>query len=227
MVSTTITAIDDLANEVEDVSVIIERLANESRNIESVLSTIRAISEQTNLLALNAAIEAARAGEAGRGFSVVADEVRSLSLRIQRETEDIQKKIAQLHKEAEGAVSAMLKGRDKAHKTVEHARRTGEALKGITSSVGTINDMNAKIASAIETQTDNAGRIKNNIVSISEISSESATSAGNASKFAHEMSLMAFQLQGLVQNFLLTDGRSTQQLEGHQTHLMGKPTCSP
>lgn len=209
VVSTTITAIDDLATEVEDVSVIIERLADESSNIGSVLSTIRTISEQTNLLALNAAIEAARAGESGRGFSVVADEVRSLSLRIQSETEDIQKKIAQLQTEAGVAVAAMLKGRDKAHKTVEHAQLTGEALEGITSSVGTINDMNSKIAGAIEAQTDNAGRISHTIVSISEISNESANSAGNASKFAHEMSLMAFQLQGLVQQFLLTDNAAS------------------
>ena len=188
---------------------IIERLADESSNIGSVLSTIRTISEQTNLLALNAAIEAARAGESGRGFSVVADEVRSLSLRIQSETEDIQKKIAQLQTEAGVAVAAMLKGRDKAHKTVEHAQLTGEALEGITSSVGTINDMNSKIAGAIEAQTDNAGRISHTIVSISEISNESANSAGNASKFAHEMSLMAFQLQGLVQQFLLTDNAAS------------------
>ena len=101
----------------------------------------------------------------------------------------------------------MLTGRDKANKTVEHAQRTGEALQGITTSVDTIN-LDSKIASAIETQTDNAGLINSNIVSISAISNESATSAGDASKFAHEMSLMAYQLKGLVQQFLLSDNKS-------------------
>lgn len=203
VVASTVSAIHELASDIENVSRIIESLAEESRSIESILSIIKGISEQTNLLALNAAIEAARAGEVGRGFAVVAEEVRTLSVRIHTETDTIQSKISKLQSEATQAVSAMKKEKDTAHQTVEAATHAGTALESIKQSVETITTVTHKIAGAIEDQNNNTGLINRNVSTIQEFAIEAADGALLASRTSHELSMMAEQLQGLVAQFLL------------------------
>lgn len=165
----TISMIDALAQEVENSSQVIHSLEQESENIGSVLDVIRGIAEQTNLLALNAAIEAARAGEQGRGFAVVADEVRTLASRTQSSTQEIQEMIEKLQAGASNAVTAMERGRKQANEGVEQASKAGASLEAITGSVNTITEMNLQIASAAEEQSSVAEEINRNINTISQL----------------------------------------------------------
>ncbi len=173
----TIESIAAVSDEVTRVSAAIQELAANSESISSVVDVINGIAEQTNLLALNAAIEAARAGEQGRGFAVVADEVRSLAQRTQESTNEIQQTVDRLQKGAQEAVAAMDAQRAKVDDTVESAAKAGELLETINVSVATITDMNSQIASAAEQQNATTEEINENI---DRINNDSATAAAAA-----------------------------------------------
>jgi len=203
IVTATITSINELAREVEGAAEVIHGLETESQEIGSVLDVIRDIAEQTNLLALNAAIEAARAGEQGRGFAVVADEVRTLASRTQTSTQEIQSMIERIQQSAGNAVSTMESGRTQTLTSVEQATKAGEALKAINQSVGTISDMNAQIASAAEEQSAVAEEINRNMVEIRQITEQTAGGAKQTASESEELSNAANHLGSMVTRFKL------------------------
>jgi methyl-accepting chemotaxis protein len=201
IVNSTISSINKLSNEVSSATSVIKKLEADSDNIESVLDVIRGIAEQTNLLALNAAIEAARAGEQGRGFAVVADEVRTLASRTQASTEEIQQMIQVLQEGTRNAVSAMEKGNEQTQESVSQAAEAGKALEAITSAVEHISLMNAQIASAAEEQSSVAEEINRNIVNVSNISNETADGANQTAESSEALRSVANQLHNLVGEF--------------------------
>ena len=199
-VNKTITSIEALAREVEGAAQVIHQLSDNSGKIGSVLEVIENIAAQTNLLALNAAIEAARAGEHGRGFAVVADEVRALASRTQDSTRDIQALIEQMQATADNAVTVMEQGRGKANESVLQAKRAGDSLQKINRSVASINGMNAQIATAAEEQSVVAEEISRNISNITDASQQAAAGANQTSSASRELVDMANRLQqGVVQ----------------------------
>jgi methyl-accepting chemotaxis protein len=201
VVNRTIDVIDSLANEVEKAAGVIHQLEQDSDKIGTVLDVIRGIAEQTNLLALNAAIEAARAGEQGRGFAVVADEVRTLASRTQQSTAEIQGMIEKLQTGAANAVKVMETSRNQAQAGVEQVAQAGVSLDSITRAVGTINDLNAQIASAAEEQSSVAEEINRNIVNISQVAEQTNQGAQQTAAASEELARLAEQLQGLVGQF--------------------------
>lgn len=201
VVQQTVDSIDQLATDVRDTAGVIRKLEKEADSIGSVLDVIEGIAEQTNLLALNAAIEAARAGEQGRGFAVVADEVRSLASRTQDSTTEIQEMIEKLQNEARAAVSAMRQGEERAESGVEKAAMAGEALAEITRAVASINDMNTHIASAAEEQSAVSDEINRNISTISSVAEQNTESAEQTSRASEELAHLATELQTLVSQF--------------------------
>jgi methyl-accepting chemotaxis protein len=200
-VSITIKTISELAEDVENSAMILENLKGDSENISAVLDVIKNIADQTNLLALNAAIEAARAGEQGRGFAVVADEVRTLAQRTQDSTSEIENLISALQKGAESAVNAMQQNRTKAAETVEQAAKAGEFLESITQGVSTILDMNSQIAVSSEEQAAVAQDINRSIVSIQSISDETSVGATQTSESSKEVTILGNRLRNLVEQF--------------------------
>jgi methyl-accepting chemotaxis protein len=201
VVNTTVQTINNLASEVERTSEVIENLKEDSVSIGTVLDVIRDIAEQTNLLALNAAIEAARAGEQGRGFAVVADEVRTLASRTQQSTREINDMIERLQNGANQAVSVMEMGRTKAEESVVQAAKAGEALSAITGVVDNIKNMNIQIASAAEEQSATAEEINRNIVNISEVAQETAGGSQQTASASDELARLASDLQSQVSKF--------------------------
>ena len=201
VVQSAIGAIHTLASEVERTSNVITKLKNDSLSIGAVLDVIRGIAEQTNLLALNAAIEAARAGEQGRGFAVVADEVRSLATRTQQSTQEIQEMIERLQFGANEAVTAMEQGRAKAEASVEQAARARESLGSITQMVQQIKVMNAQIAHAAEEQSVTADEINRNVLNISEESSKTLHGAEHTAEASEELARLAERLQEIIGRF--------------------------
>jgi methyl-accepting chemotaxis protein len=195
VVKDTVDAINKLATDVQNNAQVIERLEQDSESIGVVLDVIRNIAEQTNLLALNAAIEAARAGEQGRGFAVVADEVRTLAQRTQESTEEINSIIERLQKAAGEAVSAMAQGRSQAEHSVECAAKAGEGLEAITRSVATISDINTQIASAAEQQSSVAEDVNRSIQNISQVFEETVEGVQKTSNASDELISMAEELQ--------------------------------
>ena len=201
IVSNTIRSIQDLAGDVQQTAEVIQALEQDSENIGSIVSVIGAITEQTNLLALNAAIEAARAGEQGRGFAVVADEVRTLASRTQESTQEIQGMIEQLQSRAQAAVSVMEKGRSRADESVEQAANAGSSLEAITSAISNINHMNIQIAGAASQQSEVAEEINRNISNIHTSSDHNSVTAQQTSEQARDLSRLAGELSNLVGRF--------------------------
>jgi len=201
VVDETIGSINKLASEVEKASEVIHQLEKDSGNIGTILDVIRGISEQTNLLALNAAIEAARAGEQGRGFAVVADEVRTLASRTQKSTEEIQLMIENLQVGTTKAVEVMESSRKQAHASVENAGLAGDSLGTISNSVTTINEMNTQIATAAEEQTAVAEEINRNITNISDLGAHVISNSKMSATASEELSRLSVNLQELVGQF--------------------------
>ncbi|HED35441.1 MAG TPA: methyl-accepting chemotaxis protein [Gammaproteobacteria bacterium] len=201
VVDHTISSINNLAGAVEEASAVINQLESDTDNIGVVLEVIRGISEQTNLLALNAAIEAARAGEQGRGFAVVADEVRTLASRTQESTLEIQAMIESLQSGSTRAVEVMDKGREQAVVSVGHAQKAGESLNGITQAVSSISDMNTQIATAAEEQTAVAEEINQNIVNISQLGEETVSGAQQTYTASEGLASLSNDLQMMLGQF--------------------------
>lgn len=200
-VEAVIDSISQLSDELQRGSDVIQHLSRKSENIGTVIDVIKGIAEQTNLLALNAAIEAARAGEQGRGFAVVADEVRTLASRTQQSTIEIEGMIEQLQKETKGAVQVMQTSQDISQRSVEHAARAGDALTTINTSVNAINDMNTAIASAARQQTTMTEDINQNIESLRMAAQQTTEGAGQTTLSSQELSQLAVELQHLVAQF--------------------------
>lgn len=201
VVSATISSIRQLAQEVESASATIQTLEQEAANIGAVLAVIRGIAEQTNLLALNAAIEAARAGEQGRGFAVVADEVRALAARTQDSTKDIQVMIERLQVGVQNAVKATHSGSSKARQSVEQAAGVDQALTDTSDSVQRINDMTAQIATACEEQSSVTEEIARNISDIRDLSNEAAKTSEQSAQASQRLSELSHGLTKLVGRF--------------------------
>lgn len=202
-VDNTVKGIGTMVREITESTGSVTTLAGHVRDISKVLEVIRSIAEQTNLLALNAAIEAARAGEQGRGFAVVADEVRALAHRTQASTVEIEGMIGTVQSGADGAVAAMSKSLATATSTQELAQRAGSALEKITSGVGMINERNMVIASASEEQAQVAREVDRNLVNIQELSAQSAAGANQTSASSQELSRLATSFNTMVAQFKL------------------------
>jgi methyl-accepting chemotaxis protein len=201
IVGRNVVSIRDLADEVNRANGVIQGLRADSEQIGSVLEVIRGIAGQTNLLALNAAIEAARAGEQGRGFAVVADEVRTLAGRTQQATEEIQKMIEQLQGAAINAVEAMDEGSERAGVCVGNSSAAGDALSRITTAVSSINDMNQQIATAARQQQSVTEEVDVSIVRINQASHTSVEKAQDAMSESQELVRLTDKLKGAVNQF--------------------------
>jgi methyl-accepting chemotaxis protein len=201
VVGHTIEAIDSLAREVKEAGSVIDRVEKDSESIGGVLDVIKGIAEQTNLLALNAAIEAARAGEQGRGFAVVADEVRTLASRTQQSTAEIQTMIERLQSGTRDAVTVMDQSREMAEATVGQAAKAGTSLEEINAAVTTIKDLNSQIACSAEEQSSVAEEINQKVVRISDITDQTAAGAQQTSSASNELNQQAETLKLLIEQF--------------------------
>lgn len=198
-----IQSIERVAQKIEHSGLVVQQLEQDSTRINLVLDVIRGIAEQTNLLALNAAIEAARAGEQGRGFAVVADEVRTLAKRTQDSTGEINKMIELLQSRASEAGQEMQHSRAQMLDTVELAREAGRSIDLIKEAVTHISDMNTRIAGATEEQNQVADELSRNVETIHQVSDENAQGAEHTAKACVELNQLAHQLQQLTQRFSL------------------------
>ncbi|WP_460137504.1 methyl-accepting chemotaxis protein [Pseudomonas sp. S1_E04] len=202
-VDETVEAISLMVSNVGNASNEVQGLAVMATDISKVLDVIRAIAEQTNLLALNAAIEAARAGEAGRGFAVVADEVRALAHRTQTSTGEIEQMITSIQKGAGTAVSAMSSTNTQAQKTLDTARGAGSALLEITASIDDITERNVLIATASEEQAQVARGVDRSLISIRDLSSQASDGSNQTAVATSELSKLAVELNRMVNQFRL------------------------
>ncbi|MBY8959548.1 methyl-accepting chemotaxis protein [Pseudomonas sp. MIS38] len=201
IVRDTSNSIGALALEIGKAVDVVQTLAKDSENINAILTAIRGIAEQTNLLALNAAIEAARAGEQGRGFAVVADEVRNLAQKTQKATEEIQSMIQQLQQGTRDVVRVMEDSQNRTDESVQHAAKAAEALETITQAVSVINDMNTQIASAAEEQSAVADDINRNVINIGQVANEVAGGADESSSASAGLTKLAEQQRRLINQF--------------------------
>ena len=200
-VAKTLASIAELATKVEEAARVIDELSEDSKKIGTVVQVIADITEQTNLLALNAAIEAARAGEHGRGFAVVADEVRGLASRTKESTLNIKDLIEKTQSRTIVAVKVMEEGKNKAHQCVTQAEHAGESLAVISRSVTAINDMNAQIASVAEQQSAVAEEINNNFRRITLVSDKAEAGSQSISSLSTELNQLADALQQSISKF--------------------------
>jgi methyl-accepting chemotaxis protein len=193
--------INELATRLTNVSTLVNQLENDSDSIGTVLTVIQGIAEQTNLLALNAAIEAARAGEQGRGFAVVADEVRTLAARTQDSTKEIQTIIEQLQNSSTEAVKAMTIGCEMANDGLEKASYAGEALTNIKNQVSELDGMTALIAEAAGEQSRVSENVNHNVNSISQLTEETAADVEQTSQAAQRLQSLANELNTIASQF--------------------------
>lgn len=193
--------IESLANEIKGASEVIDQLSENSKNIGGILDVIRGIADQTNLLALNAAIEAARAGEQGRGFAVVADEVRTLASRTQESTEEIQDMIENLQNDSQRAVIVMNKGREQAELSVQQSDEAAQALQSITESVHQASDSSNHIANAAKEQSSTAQDISERLESIVSIAEQTASGSKQTAQASNEVAKLADELQDSIKSF--------------------------
>ncbi|KAF1010327.1 MAG: Methyl-accepting chemotaxis protein McpQ [Pseudomonas fluorescens] len=200
MVAEAIAQIERLAGEVGHSTEAMGHLKRESDKIGSVLDVIKSVAQQTNLLALNAAIEAARAGEAGRGFAVVADEVRSLAQRTQKSTEEIEELIA-LQSGTQQVASIMDSSRDLTDSSVELTRRAGSALENINRTVSAIQAMNQQIATAAEQQSAVAEEINRSVLNVRDVSEQTSAASEETAASSAELARLGVYLQSLVGRF--------------------------
>lgn len=200
-VSETLSSIQQMTRDVAVTSDQVRSLAQQSQAIGKVLDVIQAIAQQTNLLALNAAIEAARAGEAGRGFAVVADEVRALAHRTQTSAQEIEVMVGGIQNDTEQAVISMQNSSSKAEATLNVAQSAGQALEEITKAINEISERNLVIASAAEEQAQVAREVDRNLVNIRDLSVQSTTGADQTTTASHELSRLAVDLNKMVTRF--------------------------
>src|SRR5690606_27219187 len=193
--------IDQLSATIAQAVQVMQSLAQESTQLGSVLEVIRAIADQTNLLALNAAIEAARAGEQGRGFAVVADEVRMLAQRTQQSTAEIQSMIERLQGNSEAAVKVINASSQASQQTVEQARQAGESLSQIAASLRNLTGLNASIASATLQQSHVVEDINHNVTQAASLAQENAQAAEQSSEASQRLGQLAGQLNRLLGQF--------------------------
>ncbi len=201
LVMETVNAIERMSGDVQSTAELIGNLATESRDIGKVLDVIRGLADQTNLLALNAAIEAARAGEAGRGFAVVADEVRALAHRTQQSTSEIERMIGSIQGGTEQAVDSMRNSTERAESTLNIAKGAGMALETINGAIVQINERNLVIASAAEEQAQVAREVDRNLVNIRDLSVQTAAGSAQTTAASGELARLAVDLNGLVARF--------------------------
>jgi methyl-accepting chemotaxis protein len=197
----TITSINNLASEISRAADAISQLESETRSVGGILDVIQSIAEQTNLLALNAAIEAARAGEHGRGFAVVADEVRTLASRTQESTKEIQQVINNLQVSAQSVVHAMHAGQDRVNNSVSLASRTSETLSLITEKVGTISTMNTNIAQATDEQKRGVESIKRTVAGIQNMAQATAHEVEQVNEYCETLASITAKLQKVTSQF--------------------------
>ncbi len=201
IVGDTVNAISELATEITQAAEVITQLETDTENVGKILDVIRGIAEQTNLLALNAAIEAARAGEQGRGFAVVADEVRTLASRTQQSTQEIQAVIEQLQTASRSAVEAMEASKTQANNGVEQTEKTGSTLQSIAEKVTSISDMNQQIAAATEEQSNTSSNIKDNFQRIRENSDISSSATNKVTELTKNLDEISKQLASVGTQF--------------------------
>jgi methyl-accepting chemotaxis protein len=199
----TVKSIHEMTQQIQATTGLVEGLAEQGRDIGKVLDVIRSIAEQTNLLALNAAIEAARAGEAGRGFAVVADEVRALAHRTAQSTTEIEQMVAGIQTRTGEAVQSMSRNTESTRSTLGLANSAGDALELITEAISQINERNLVIASASEEQAQVSREVDRNLVNIRDLAAQTAAGANQTSAASHELSRLAVDLKAMVSRFVI------------------------
>ncbi|MBX3043026.1 MAG: Cache 3/Cache 2 fusion domain-containing protein [Candidatus Kapabacteria bacterium] len=219
VVEQTVSKMKDIATVVKNSATNIEQLGESSKQIGEIISVIDDIADQTNLLALNAAIEAARAGEQGRGFAVVADEVRKLAERTTEATKQIAKMIKGIQHETEQAVIAMNKGTVEVQSGIELADLAGESLKQILTSTHEVLDMVNQIAAASEEQSATSEQISKNVIAISKVTADSTSRVEDVAKTSDELARMTEQLRDLISSFKVDDGRKG--FSGSSSNMLG------